>query len=70
MLKCGNPNHMCPLGECFENSEMASQDDVYLQLYWFQDESMIYDLTLKWFSWIYVNSNHLKINNENINYIA
>jgi hypothetical protein len=49
---------------------MASQDDVYLQLYWFQDESMIYDLTLKWFSWIYVNSNHLKINNENINYIA
>jgi hypothetical protein len=34
MCKCGNPSHMCPLGECFENSEIASQDDVYLQLYW------------------------------------
>jgi hypothetical protein len=30
MCKCGNPSHMCPLGECFENSEIASQDDVYL----------------------------------------
>jgi hypothetical protein len=30
MCKCGNPSHMCPLGKCFENSEITSQDDMYL----------------------------------------